>query len=760
MSPATSTVPVAASTAPASTGAESQLPYGRSRKQVSRACDWCRVRRIRCDNEQPCKACRQRGAQCTQNGGDGPRTLPQALREIDKLKARVRELESELAAHKSQPRAVAAITPVSPSDQSSPVQSVKSQVQHVAVVKPRWEGIYVATARSDQPSYYGPSSIYYFVSRIGCYLGKALQQPHADKSFQTRGGSKNMHETDTPDDHARQDSSEIVSGTDARWGALRRVHEEALLKLFWEGYHCFMPIVDEAEFRQHYASLWEPSRTTRKQSPLVDIILALCLQYGYAFIPRNATHLADHDEAYGDSAVAGRWYYRRSQALLNADLESPSLTTVQCYLFSICYLCCASFQNMCHIVHGQAVRAGQTLGLHLEPPADTPHGERELRKRVWWHVLLMETKISTKLGRPFLLELGQFSSMSRPSDDLAAATYNNSSLGAYGPGPDITWLSFSSHNIQLFFTMASIYEVLYDKCGEAIHQSNITSIYADPNVLESCAKVLAARMPILRAWADNVPEQLKMRRRSMGEPFSTDRSAIEIDPLAPMWVQRQRVWLELLYHTTALNLTRPFITFYSHSSCYTPTAEQLANIAVDHAISYTLIMHQVVFESDLLCGWNEFFFLQWSAAMTIVGFILAYPIHPATPKARQALDKAIAIFDNFAPNFPVSADAARIVRNLVSKADLLAGGAEPTKAIEAPVAPLGIVPIPDTGNSQVPTNDSLAWLDPSRQDDSVQFNQFMDWAMSVDAYNNFDNFFDASNPVDAWAFGQGAGGVQ
>jgi hypothetical protein len=55
-------------------------PVRPARKQVSRACDWCRARRIRCDNGKPCKACRAREMECTHRGGDEPRTLPQALR--------------------------------------------------------------------------------------------------------------------------------------------------------------------------------------------------------------------------------------------------------------------------------------------------------------------------------------------------------------------------------------------------------------------------------------------------------------------------------------------------------------------------------------------------------------------------------------------------------------------------------------------------------------------------------------------------------
>lgn len=35
------------------------------RKQVARACDWCRLNRIRCDDKQPCSNCRNRGGSCS-----------------------------------------------------------------------------------------------------------------------------------------------------------------------------------------------------------------------------------------------------------------------------------------------------------------------------------------------------------------------------------------------------------------------------------------------------------------------------------------------------------------------------------------------------------------------------------------------------------------------------------------------------------------------------------------------------------------------
>lgn len=719
------------------------------------------------------------------------------------MKARVRELESELARARPGGFKSASIpSPDQSSDGTSPASIYVSQssthlappqTYHGQVAKvqnqnqnqnrlafvdtpaPQWEGIYVATARSDQTSYYGPSSAFYFVSRIGCFLNRALQQPCLERQMQPKGASRNVtlgngHE----DENEREDGTPTrAAGGNGHTPSMNRTQEEYFLSLFWESYHCLEPVVDETELRRHYASLWEPGKPHRRSSALVDIILALCLQYGYTFIPRDTTKTTERDASFDDATIAGRWYYRRSQALLTSDLESPSITTLQCYVFTVNYLCCASFQNMCHVVLAQAIRIAQILGLHLEPPNDMPNGERELRKRIFWALWLLDNKTCAKLGRPFLIDASQ-TTVTWPADDIETASYNGAALGYYTP--DVTWLTYFNQMNRLFITVTDIHKALYAKCGEVISSKGLSSFYKDPRAMESCAELLASKLPALRAWIDQLPPAMKTRRRGGGEPFSNDRSPLELEPMAPTWLQRQRVCLELNYLAMITNLLRPFITFYSNSSTYTPIAERHAAACVSHAISHTHIMHQLATETDLMGGWTEYFLWEWNAAITIAGFILAYPIHPSTPSARRALDKAVDVFDRYGADFAVSASAAVIARDLVAKADLLAGrlrseitsgSTTNTESSPAPGAPTptGVATgvgsflagaITDGGMPAAPDgptgDDGLAWLDPSQQDDPSNFGEFMDWAISVDAFNSFDRFFDQSNPADPWAF--------
>ena len=52
------------------------------RNQVARACEWCRLNRIKCDNDQPCFNCKSRGTQCYTTGKSEVRSLSSANKQV------------------------------------------------------------------------------------------------------------------------------------------------------------------------------------------------------------------------------------------------------------------------------------------------------------------------------------------------------------------------------------------------------------------------------------------------------------------------------------------------------------------------------------------------------------------------------------------------------------------------------------------------------------------------------------------------------
>ncbi len=552
-------------------------------------------------------------------------------------------------------------------------------------------------------------------------MTRALQQPRTDRTIWFNPGTKSLPSLASgPDGQPAVTRGSDGTNAGSRNGArqaprpgqasnatpgefLNASQEEYFLGLFWHSHHCSLQIVDETAFREHYRSLCSdpPPGTFRRPSALVDAIVALCMQYGVAVLPRRGPVVGAGGSEDGagpdDGALAGWWHYHRCRVMLESEMERPTLATLQTLVFSVVYLCCASFQNTAHNMLALAVRVGYTLGLHLEPPEDMSWSDRELRKRLWWAVCVTEAKTCMKLGRPWSTTEA-LTPCSLPADDheLALRSGPNTACITSG-GSTVTWLTYTLQNARLVLAARTVYVSFFDRCAEILSRTSTAgSLHDDPAALEAAADALERYMDGpggLKVWVGELPAAVKTQRVDKGVPLSTDLSRLDIEMFAPAWLQRQRLFLELLYHTVMINLHRPFISFPSAlptaspstparspvttpvSSSGGPLAMAHASTAARHSIAITAIIHQVIAETDLLKGWHEAFQQQWNAAITMVGFLLAFPASPVAADARAALAGAIDVFEAFGKHFSVGSSAANATRDLLSKVDLVRAAA-------------------------------------------------------------------------------------
>jgi Fungal Zn(2)-Cys(6) binuclear cluster domain len=56
------------------------------RQQVSKACEWCRTFRIKCDSRFPCNNCQAKGRTCNVRNTNATRTFSEALKYVSLLK--------------------------------------------------------------------------------------------------------------------------------------------------------------------------------------------------------------------------------------------------------------------------------------------------------------------------------------------------------------------------------------------------------------------------------------------------------------------------------------------------------------------------------------------------------------------------------------------------------------------------------------------------------------------------------------------------
>lgn len=557
------------------------------------------------------------------------------------------------------------------------------------------------------------------------YLSLNLQQTHSPNNLLPISASDNklLDRPEGPDiDPVRRLAS---TGKLSNAGVyLSPIQEEYFINFFWHTYHTSLfPILDETRFKKHYQSLWVPGAKERKPSALVDIIIAMCMQYGISALPSDAQGFLVEGK---DALVAGRWHFWRGQTLLTYELESPYLSTLQCHLLCAVYLCGGSFHNMLDNSIGQAVRTAYALGLHLDPSPSMPEQDREMRRCLWWAVYLMDSKVGMKLGRPFLLRDSHVMPF-LPSDSLEAARMSGS---AFAPiGNNSTWLSYNLHQTELYIKARAAYTSFYDR---ELHLRNGQTIWDDRHALEASAEVLFPHIQILEGWSNTVPESLRLKRQNNGRPLSTDGTRLVFEQFAPLWLQQQRVLLEHSYHHLSINLYRPLISFSSKPSPGS-RAEEIAMRCASHAIMLSKITQQVLVETSILDGWHEAFHCQWNAAMTLIGFVIVYTDALLATEARNAVGLAVDVFDNFGAKFSVAANAAKIMRDLCAKVDFLA---KHSRSQRDPLNDVQTISMDDS--MSIPQGLSFDASSSSYTNVLAPDLSLFDMAVDVDFWNNLD----------------------
>ncbi|KAH6896050.1 fungal-specific transcription factor domain-containing protein [Thelonectria olida] len=524
------------------------------RAQVSRACDWCRLTRVKCDSVRPCRNCKDAKRECVNAGRDDFKSV-------------------------------------------------------AAATKVKWKGI--ATKGGYGPQY-GPSSLHYFTHRLSNFTNMTI--PLEPESIQ---------------------ASPMTCPTEAMpvCGRLQRQQQDVFLDLFWQGYHAIYPVLDENSFRRHYESLWDESNSaTRKPCPLVDSALALCIQFGSTYMSC---------ECQGN--FPGRDYFLRAQFYLSESKGSPSLMTAQCYFLNSLYLIATSQFDAAYTMIGTAIRTAQSLGVQHDIGNDASQdlGLGECRKRLWSCLVMLDIQISMHLGRPFAIPNHQQEDSQPDSDERAA------SLGpTYTLSPDlgINWLSFQHERRRLFNFAREIHDDFYAVCEDVLNEIDAPDFYPYPSSREKCAQFLFQQLKKLKEWAEQLPDGLKTPRRD-GVPFSIDRSALDLSHSEPLWLQRQRLILELEYHTFAIILRRPFISFLPTPALGTLSSDNHCITAGNSALAVTNILHQVLRDTDILTGWYQVVDWQLNALFLLAGFTCGYPICPLSPSLRRTIPTAAAVLD-------------------------------------------------------------------------------------------------------------------
>ncbi|ODH15003.1 hypothetical protein ACO22_06487 [Paracoccidioides brasiliensis] len=390
-----------------------KLPPLQKRRRVTRACDECRRKKIKCDGKQPCTHCTVYSYDCTYDQPSNRRRNP-APQYIEALENRVRKAEAILRAvipdlDLNDPRfdvhgpeeirsRLRDRLKISDNTDPEPTQPPVGQERCEESLLESMVDNSGLLDRDDQGhwDYHGHSSGLIFMRRLRKQFGN-LPDPRPEDRPKTKF----------------QNISHILEGTKAPSESpsdshLSPVHDlperEVARKLCMNALEdacCIMRFLHKPTFYAMFDRIYDtpPENFSNEENSFLPL-LYLALAVGCLFRGVGDTTL--DKSGYEGATDQGFQYFRVGRQLLDIT-ECRDLTSLQAICFMILFLQSSANMSTCYSYIGIALRASLRLGLHRSVSANFNPIELETRKRVFWVVRKMDVHVSTILGLPSML---------------------------------------------------------------------------------------------------------------------------------------------------------------------------------------------------------------------------------------------------------------------------------------------------------------------------------------------------------------------
>ncbi|KAI1263595.1 fungal-specific transcription factor domain-containing protein [Xylariaceae sp. FL1019] len=530
----------------------------------------------------------------------GPvRAASKHIAEIDTLRAQVREFESE---KKSKAKSESP-SPVSPTRRTSLFDSYGSGLSSSR------NGVRLDSVL------YGVGSLPFFLTQMRQYLEVSRAHANIDLDVSAHaGGPQNLTE------------NAQISLHKSYLPASQEIH---FLDLFWQSHYFSYPIIKEADFRKDFKALVDSSNPgePRKASPLIDIVLALCIQLAN-FRLRQKTPREGNSHLIPDApCLAGLQYYQRCNDVIEATVDKPSLTT------------------------------------------------------------MLDAKLSMEIGQPPMIDHSKHTCR-LPSDSPETAMWLAPHYPYDENCP--TWLGFQTQTLRLVDAVRTAWCTFYATYDNLVGENAHSQFLETASTREECAILLTELMKTLDTWTRQVPAGYYVPRKDAGRPFQTiDSAPIDLDVSRNVLIHciRQRLLLEMQYHYYCMCLYRPFICFGTRCESPTPLSAEKAVSCLNHAIALTVMIHQAMTSSEALFGIYDVYRWQKSVLFTILGFAYTFPVSPKTQGLSKTIDMAIANLAFFADTLSEAGPVVTMGRALANDVSTILSGLYHTSSWPTSSAP-------------------------------------------------------------------------
>ncbi|KAI8085762.1 fungal-specific transcription factor domain-containing protein [Gilbertella persicaria] len=509
------------------------------RQRVSRACDLCRKKKIKCNGESPiCGNCKAFHLACSYKDTTKKRGPPKGY--IEAIENRLHKLEGFLhdIANENDPRTIELLqelqapleTPTGEQINTRPQRRQKrrqtkkdpidspisvlysptlshSELDNTSTIgspSPHQEGL-VGSLTMDENGlvrYLGKSSGFYLLSNSRTYQNGTFHF----------SGYRHKHKSYDEDD-SRSEKRHVIDPLELPPKDL----SEHLIVLYFTHFYPILPLF----YKRKLGCVKSPSSPV---SPLLlNAIYALASRVSPDKRVRSDPHAPD---------TAGDIFFERARCLLDEYYDTPRISTIQALLLMASHQMGAMKPARGWLYSGMAFRMAQDLGLNrnCDHWSILPE-ERERRKRVFWCCYVVDRITSAIYGRSSNFE-ERDCDVPFPSvdDDEPIRSKEDSSRPSAGL-------------LQVFIETIKVCDIL----GHVL--KNIYYVKAkyhttDPQHIDHILTTLNRQ---LTEWHAHLPEALQY------QPPNTQNGEKGPDPPAPI------CQLHLMYYTTMILLHRSFI---------------------------------------------------------------------------------------------------------------------------------------------------------------------------------------------------------
>ncbi|CAG8981788.1 hypothetical protein HYALB_00004731 [Hymenoscyphus albidus] len=507
------------------------------RRRVTRACDECRRKKIKCDGKQPCTHCTVYSYDCSYDQPSNRRRNP-APQYIESLEKRLQKAEVLL-------RTFLPDVDLDDPNIDAIIADRQGQASDAKISQSRAAGAEQDAQLSSMIALTGQLDLDE-EGRWDFHGGSSGTVFHASLRAQFGDLLGNDEKPGTPFLPRRPRENPLGITNPSASVAMDLPSKETALALCANSlnYACtLLRFVHQPTFYEIVDRIYDSS------SPIISNELALLyvvIGLGSIFDTDKLSHA---DVEYKEGLNRGLIYFQKGRGMVDIT-DCRDIVSLQTILFMILFLQSSSNLSTCYSYIGIALRSALRMGLHRNLTHSHKFNpiEREVRRRLFWIVRKMDTYVSALLGFPQMLSTDDIDQVLPIEVDDEYITKD--SILPMPPGKTSLYAASNAHTA-LMAILADVIKYIYPTKGvEQSVNGNNSSTYVISHI-----KIREIEKD-LRKWQDQLPMQLRP-----GGDASPD-------------VLRVQQLLRLAYAHVQMMLYRPFLHYVSHKASSGKTLDE------------------------------------------------------------------------------------------------------------------------------------------------------------------------------------------